>query len=449
MRLFKCFLITIAFLFLAPSLAAATDDPLDDAIAADIGSGLGKMIADAINSAAEYQNQIADFNRDIAAARAEFWRQYPNGPHIRAATKRFLDLLLAKDIGLMNQTVSSGKLAGGSRAQLNAMDFLNAIGGKIDDGIRPMAGSQFYNWVDLIRKRLRAHGSIQSIFDVSGRYATAIAEAWPAYKTYAFARDYAEFAAAGRFPPSVTGPRSYIELMIVLGLTDSIHWGDLPPSPDLDRLAEARAEAHSTYERLTQIFGEAEVRSVATKVMKAKVNRYGGLEDPASLGIVGCNLELKPDVPAPPGLIPHFGTDPYGAFFALLTNLGPREYLLGIVAQHVDCNRCTLGRRLDQASGLEIQRLELAYGSKSLTDAAEEVRHAPKRLMDGNLLEWGERPYRAFMRIVSSKNPRGFVRWLILTDVKNISGEEGTRHCLPKISSPATRNPRYWRLLAA
>ena len=113
MRLFKCFLITIAFLFLAPSLAAATDDPLDDAIAADIGSGLGKMIADAINSAAEYQNQIADFNRDIAAARAEFWRQYPNGPHIRAATKRFSDLLLAKDIGLMNQTVSSGKLRWG------------------------------------------------------------------------------------------------------------------------------------------------------------------------------------------------------------------------------------------------------------------------------------------------------------------------------------------------
>ena len=64
---------------------------------------------------------------------------------------------------------------------------------------------------------------------------------------------------------------SYIELMIVLGLTDSIHWGDLPPSPDLDRLAEARAEAHSTYERLTQIFGEAEVRSVATKVIRRKL----------------------------------------------------------------------------------------------------------------------------------------------------------------------------------
>ena len=61
MRLFKCFLITIAFLFLAPSLAAATDDPLDDAIAADIGSGLGKMIGDAINSAAEYRNSITGF----------------------------------------------------------------------------------------------------------------------------------------------------------------------------------------------------------------------------------------------------------------------------------------------------------------------------------------------------------------------------------------------------
>ena len=429
MRRIRYFLITIALLALVPSQATAANDPLDIVIATEIGHDYGKMAADAINSAAEYRNSIADFNRNIAAARAEFWRQYPNGPDIQTARKKFSALLLGKDILLMNQTALSGKFTNGSRAQPNAMDLLSAIGGKIDSGVRPMAGRQFYTWVGLIRKRLGAHGSMD-IFEFPGRYATAIGDAWPAYKLYEFTRDCAEFMAAGKFPPGVNGPGSYIELLMVQELTRSIDWGDLSPSPDVDRLAEARAEAHDTYKRLTQIFGEGKVRSVATKVMKAEVSQDGDLKDPASLGIVGWRLDLEPsaDIPAPSGLIPYYRTDPYGAFFAILTNLGPREYLLGLVAQHVSplCTGCTLGKIIAQTTGPEIQRLELAYGSESLEGAAEVVRHSPKRLYDGDLLKskWGGNPYGAFMRIVSYKNPSGFVRWLILTDVPNISSKD-------------------------
>jgi len=434
MRRFKYVLISIALLSLVPSPVSAAVDLLGMAMIADIGHGYGKMAADAMQSAAEYQNSIAEFNRKIAAARAEFWRQYPNGPNIQAAQKNFSALLLEKDLLLMHQTSLSGRFSSGSRAQPNAMDLMNAIGGKVDGGVRPMAGSQFYTWIGLIRKRIGTHGPM-NLFEFPGRYVTAISEAWPAYKPYVFARDYAEFAAAGRLPPGVTGPDDYIKLFLVLGLTDSLDWGDHAPSPEVDRVAEARAEAHDYYERLTKIFGEAKVRAVATQVMQMGVNQDGILKDPAAMGIIGWNLKLKRDVPVPSGLIiPAFGMGPYGAFFALLTNSGPREYLLGLVAEHTRRSNMTLGQWIAQA-GPERQRLELAYGSETLTDAAEEVRRAPKRLYDGYLLESGINPYRAFMRSASSRNPRGFVRWLILTDVANISSKDALDAAYQKLAA--------------
>ena len=213
MRRFATTAILAALSVLIPQGNAQRNDPMNDFVIGEIGKTYGEMASEAINSAANYRKSLtegaAEFNRDIAAARERFWREYPNGPNFHEASAEFAKKLMAKDLLMQYFYVWSSEMAPGQQRE-TPLDLIHKLLGvrpwRAFDSIRPIAFSHFMTYTDSVRS-LMGRGGAMGLFDLPGRYLSALTDAAPAYRAYCRARDYAEFAAVGKLPPGVDGPR--------------------------------------------------------------------------------------------------------------------------------------------------------------------------------------------------------------------------------------------------
>jgi hypothetical protein len=275
------FVIWLAPLWISSDLNAQgrrENDPFDDFIIGEIGASIGQGLGSAMRTALEYRQGIQEMGRDLAAARARFWREYPDGPNSAEASKEFAIQLVNKDLLFMHDTVLSG-MNSGSRSEPNLIDVISKFSGanSVDGGIRPIARRHFYTWTDAVRRSL--------VRNPMRGFPGALENAAPAYQAYRMARDYAEFVAAGKLPPGAGAPGSYVRFQLLFYLTERLFDGDgeIPPPSEQDLLREARAEAQRGYEDLIQLFGRARVHSAAERVMKAPLSPSGEVTEQALL----------------------------------------------------------------------------------------------------------------------------------------------------------------------
>ncbi len=416
-------------------------DPFDDFAIGMWAGSVGTGLADAAAGLGDYIHGIDELSKDIAAARARFWREYPNGPHFAQASAEFNRLLTDKDLVIAYFEVMSGRLANGNQ-RTTLMDLLEPLArNKLDGGIPPVCGGHFYAWVSFIRSLAKiderwARGrSLDEYFAGLGALGPAWAKSAPAYEVYRIARNYSEFVRAGRLPTGPHAAGSYVRLLIFLGRTKRLFSG--PRAEGHDVLGEVRAETEETYQDLTRLFGEAKVHQAAERVMKARLDpRYGLLANATVLGlsrVTGAVSDLQksgaPDR-VPDGLAPMtFGNGPYGAILTLLTTSGTREYLIGTVGLDIfysmTAGRRPLGNPWKEVPGI-VARLEKNYGSEAVAAASGEVMNAPKRSSDGYVLPDGPlkqaaSAYDALQCLLIARHPKAFVRTLI-TQGLGVSG---------------------------
>jgi hypothetical protein len=409
----------IKFLADPSSVLAATKpvDPFDDWAVDAMATSLGSAISRAASSASRYASLTQDLNRDILVARRNFWEQYPNGPNLSAARKKFAELLMTKDMLIMTYTVMSGSSMRGGRGQMNGIDLLAKIGGPIDGGIPPLAQRHFATWTDNIRTFMRRGGTqLTSLFQIPERFAAAAVDAGQAYQAYRIARDWAEFTAAGKTPPGVDGPASYVRMVFFLRLTETLFAGDVPPPPDRDLTAEAREQVRQAYEAFSKAFGEGSVREAAQRVMTAPRNSNGDIANTEAFGLIPIRPGMPEDALIPDTLFPALTRSEYRVLIESLALRDPDTYVFGMIA--------------DEASGRDLlpwrqtalikERYDAAYGQQAVRAASEAVRRTSRRFSNGYIKDGrakygfvSDKPYTAFRYALAKKDPQGFVRFMI------------------------------------
>ena len=108
---------------------------------------IGDQIAQALAAANDFNNRINELNSAIEAARAKFWKAFPNGPGFDQAEKEFLAALWQKDVYYLMLTTVTG-MNGNILGQVNVIGLLggqvapediNKFPTNMDHGIRPYA----------------------------------------------------------------------------------------------------------------------------------------------------------------------------------------------------------------------------------------------------------------------------------------------------------------------
>jgi hypothetical protein len=100
------------------------------------------QVSKAMDGMRDFQRASAEATAAIRAARRAYWNVFPDGPGVKEAELKFLDLLLKKDFTYMNYALPLGMNDPVVQmANLGMMDIDNM--GKfprnVDDGIRPYA----------------------------------------------------------------------------------------------------------------------------------------------------------------------------------------------------------------------------------------------------------------------------------------------------------------------
>lgn len=118
-----------------------------------IGDVIRYQAGEALKAQQQAARSKAQFNAEIAKARADFFAAAGDEKARRVPEKRFADLLMAKDYMAMSLLVAEGT---GTQAR-KRNDALHLItGGEIDGGIAPPARLAFNDWVNAVRKSLGA-----------------------------------------------------------------------------------------------------------------------------------------------------------------------------------------------------------------------------------------------------------------------------------------------------
>jgi hypothetical protein len=292
-----------------PQKPTATD-PFDST-AAVIGASIGASLNAIADEIARGQQRSEELSLRVAAARKEFWSQYPNGPRLAEAEKAFASALMSKDWTMAGSYLLLPEGCADSRAAL-----FNTVTGiaMIDGGIPSDARIGFCSWINAMKKIRRTSGDLAAL-----RAGVEL----PEYEAYKRDRDWAEFVRAGK--ASGKRPRGASERVLILE--------DLEHSSDPERFAHfmlwnmtpygdnvgdhpGRGESFEadyaatkdTFQALAKFHGRDKLLAAARRILSApKVRRAGNdvLADPAAVGcgssmLRPCYWELVPFLPLPP-----------------------------------------------------------------------------------------------------------------------------------------------------
>lgn len=345
------------------------------------------------------REEIAAFNREIAAARARYFNEYPNGPGFQAAASDFGRHLWNKDFRHLTYALLAapdtvpGVLARGMMQN-----------GTIDGGILRAARRHFDRWAEAVQKRFPV--SRNPLIALSpDRFIDALAASQGEYRDYAAVRDLAEFEAAGREPGWITDTGSYIT---------TLYFRDANmPAP----------VARQEYERLVSLFGEPAVHLIGERVRRV-AKKDGDVADLTALNVtprvVSYNAqdERLARAPLPKGVALTHDSSPLEVFRALLGAGDPKRFLITSIAARAD----TLSRANEVYT-----MMVAAYGEASVLRAARTVMEATM-FRDGRIQdphhpenEFGD-PFSAFEVVLYRTNdPNGYARAAIAVETNTAS----------------------------
>ncbi len=160
-----------------------------------IGEVMGERLSEAIESTRVYSAEKQSLGFKIQAARARFFKLYPDKEGFEQAEAEFAELLFIKDVHYLSLYLIEGpSIDAVKRAQAMSM----MTGGEVDDGIHDGTWRAFANWVDAVRKPLGGESAGQKIIVWSEKkLMDAIRASAPVYERYKARRDAVEFANAG------------------------------------------------------------------------------------------------------------------------------------------------------------------------------------------------------------------------------------------------------------
>jgi len=246
---------------------------------------IGDQIAQALAAAIDFNNRINELNSGIEAARAKFWKAFPNGPGFDQAEKEFLAALWQKDVYYLMLTTVTG-MNGNILGQVNVIGLLggqvapediNKFPTNMDHGIRPYAFPLFGNWVNALR---RAEGREKDgTFASPLILAKAIQDTSSWRKAYEDARNWAEFVSSGLDIAKYVTPQVYLlrqmqaEVMLEFARSKP---ADLP---------DPTAATLDSYNLFVKMFGEKEVVAAADSVLHTPKNSMGGLATRADVTV--------------------------------------------------------------------------------------------------------------------------------------------------------------------
>ena len=133
------------------------DDLWDDLAAESIGGAIGEGIGTAIKGMTDAKKSAEEMTRQIAAARAAFWAEYPNGARRKEAEAEFARLLLQKDLTIASIYVLEGCRSDRAWVMSKMMSLRH-----IDGGIPVVAWTNFCQWIQGIRSEVRAFADLPS-----------------------------------------------------------------------------------------------------------------------------------------------------------------------------------------------------------------------------------------------------------------------------------------------
>ena len=384
------------------------ESPIDCQKRADLAAAEEKAYQEAVKKKGE-------MNRELAAARAQFWATYPDKPGAEAARQKFADLLHEKDIYylILNQYPQNAALTQqhGQGAVASLFDLY--VGGvKLDNGIPRTAQPEFFDWAEAFRKNLAASGGLFTM-QASTNAFKALAASQKEFDIYKRERDWAEFDAVGRVPVAFEAPRNYAAMLY-------FRFGQLGLDAALEEVAS-----------MAKVLGGEVVDSAAQQVKAAPKAKNGALvvtvAEPVRTGPGG--TQMKDDsIPAPPNVIGSMPR-PLSALEALATRGDDRRYLLNLIGDNSALlpNQSRFAGKWERAAK-GYDRLAAAFGDTELLAAAHQVRMATKRLTDGYVMDPAalgstrQAPYAAFEDVLARKDPRGYVR-SVLAFARNVSSK--------------------------
>ena len=336
-RRFAVFAVLTTALSINPGLRAQLED-----------FSIGGMVADTLSEAfASYQQMqqgLAQATQDIRAARARFWKAYPNGKDLAASEQAFADQLWMKDVFHLMWTLPEG--LDGPAA------FNRIVTSKMDNGIPPLAYPAFKDLVNDVRLRLGARNRTDPVIVFNPvRTMEAFLASAERLRAYVRLRDFAEFEASGVNLSKMIAPKPYALRLIESQLSG---WEAGIPRPD------PVEESLEVYDAMARMVGEPQMLAAAARVLAAPKDARGS---------------LSPAITLPPEL---GGGSVSGTFFwftrLLATN--PRAYAAIAMADVYPS-----GTRLQfvwKSVATRYDALVKAHGEAAVLKAAERVRLAPK-----------------------------------------------------------------------
>lgn len=170
-----------------------------------IGEMIGEGFAAGVQGIIEGRIAVAQATAEIEEARRRFWTEYPSGAGLAEAATALEGLLHGKDMWYLI-----------NRGLFPHMDaVLPVLIGDVDGGIPPRATGKFDAWTGAIRDHLMRDGPID-IFALPALLPDALAATQSEYDSYAQARRWTEFLAVGREPEWVTGPETWLLMLLEL-----------------------------------------------------------------------------------------------------------------------------------------------------------------------------------------------------------------------------------------
>lgn len=409
----------IAFALCLPSSAFAWNDPCGIKSSPIDCQNYLKGVEYSRERAVAAGKAKAELTASIKKAREQFWATYPNKPGAVKAREEFTKWLFYKDhyylrlmlIGTQDKDLTSRR---GPDFIAHILDL--SVGPQtVDGGIRQSAKPEFAAWVEAIRTKIfEGHTSssmdnafirgFESAF-MSEKFWKALAASEKEYQAYIIERDWWEFDDVKRIPAGFEEPENYGALLYS-------RWDDLK-----------MPVAQETYHTMEQLLGPSIVHAAAKRVLEAPKTARGGLvvtvPPPVKTGPGGSQLPDY-DVPMPETVIGTYG-DPVKAMEILATQGDDRRYLLYLLTdenppKHGLMDRATQWTFADTA----YKRLVLAFGEQDVLQAAHLVRVARKRMTSNTVMDQKaigatrNKPFEAFADILARKNPRGYVRSILI-----------------------------------
>lgn len=363
----------------------------------------------------------AEFDRQIAEARAQFFQAYPDRPGLAQAEAKFTGLLHEKDLYYLVLVLflptDDADIAARRGPDFLANVFDRSSGGQLDEGLRPSAMEEFHRWAFTVRRNMPPAKTLADVFATGDRFKKALDAGNEDYLKYTKFRDYWEFNTAGKTLPEYLLPADYNNKS-KYGEFLYCRYGELP-----------LPQATAAYAQMVKALGQSVVEAAAEQVRAApKISSGARLvvtaREPVTKTPSG-NQAPDYNAPAPENIIGTFG-GPLSAFEALATRGDDRRYLLGLLTEE---NRPGWRTHIDQATKWQYadttyRRFVIAFGEQDVLQAAHLVRTATKRATSGGVMDpkaigaTRSDPYPAFEDIVTRKNPRGYVRSILAVSQK-------------------------------